>query len=123
MESLHLTFELLGDFGQTASLKALAMLQNLVSMEAALHSYHDTFIIIGWISVAGILPALWMGKRAAPQADSSSPGSSEPQHCKTVDTEPTASVAVANDAPTSGAPHPPAPGTLGRFSRRILRRL
>ncbi len=55
-----------------AQIKAMAMLQELFSAEAALHSYHDTFIFIGWMSAAGIVPALWMGRatrkpaRAAP---------------------------------------------------------
>lgn len=63
LQSWHLTFERLGDFSQIAAMKSLALLHRLVNMEAALHSYHDTFIIIACISAAGILPALWMGKR------------------------------------------------------------
>lgn len=64
-------FERLGDMSQLATTKALAVLDRLMSMEAALHSYHDTFLIIGVISAAGIIPALWMGKgksRSTPHA-------------------------------------------------------
>jgi EmrB/QacA subfamily drug resistance transporter len=63
-ELLHnflITFKQLGDFADLAQIKAMAMLQQLTSAEAALHSYHDTFIIIGLISAAGILPSLWLG--------------------------------------------------------------
>jgi hypothetical protein len=56
------TFTGLGDFADIAQLKAGAMLEQLLTAEAALHSYHDIFIIIGWISALGILPALWMNK-------------------------------------------------------------
>lgn len=72
LHDLQLTFERFGDFSQTAGVKSLAMLHNMVTMEAALHSYHDTFIIIGCISAAGILPALWMGRRRQ-RADKSAP--------------------------------------------------
>ena len=65
LQHLNLVFEGLGDFSQIASTKALAMLSQLVNLEAALYSYHDTFIIIGCISAAGILPALWIGGRPA----------------------------------------------------------
>jgi EmrB/QacA subfamily drug resistance transporter len=68
LRSLQLTFERLGDITQIAGMKSLAMLHRLVTMEAALHSYHDTFIIIGCISAAGILPALWMGTLKPPTA-------------------------------------------------------
>ena len=67
-----------------AQIKAAAMLQQLLSAEAALHSYHDTFILIGWISAAGIVPALWMGKakpkpaQAAPPTPSSQDKASLP---------------------------------------------
>jgi hypothetical protein len=61
LQHFFLTFKQLGDFADMAQIKAMAMLQQLFSAEAALHSYHDTFIVIGWISAAGILPALWMG--------------------------------------------------------------
>jgi hypothetical protein len=56
-----------------AQIKAAAMLQQLLSAEAALHSYHDTFILIGWISAAGILPALWMGKAKRQSAQAAPP--------------------------------------------------
>jgi DHA2 family multidrug resistance protein len=62
-QNLSSFFEHLGDFSQIADTKALAMLQQLFTLEAALHSYHDLFVIIGLLSAAGILPALWMGKR------------------------------------------------------------
>ena len=70
-ELLHhffILFQQLGDFADMAQIKAMAMLQDLFSAEAALHSYHDTFILIGWISAAGILPALWMGHTTAKPA-------------------------------------------------------
>src|SRR4029453_2170116 len=53
--------------------KAPAMLQQLLSAEAALHSYHDTFILIGWISAAGIVPALWMGHAKRKSAKAAPP--------------------------------------------------
>jgi DHA2 family multidrug resistance protein len=68
LQSLHLSFERLGDFAEIAEVKAFATLQQLIGAEAALHSYHDMFIIIGCISAAGILPALWMGKRRPAEA-------------------------------------------------------
>ena len=49
------------------------MLQQLLSTEAALHSYHDTFILIGWMSAAGIVPALWMGKVKRQSAQAAPP--------------------------------------------------
>jgi hypothetical protein len=49
------------------------MLQQLFSTEAALHSYHDTFILIGWISAAGIVPALWMGNPRRKSAQAAPP--------------------------------------------------
>jgi EmrB/QacA subfamily drug resistance transporter len=63
LQNLHGTFERLGDFAQIAEIKAFTTLQQLIGAEATLHSYHDMFIIIGWISALGIVPALWMGKR------------------------------------------------------------
>jgi len=72
LQHFFFTFKHLGDFTDMAQIKAMATLQELFSAEAALHSYHDTFIFIGWMSAAGILPALWMGRatrnpaRAAP---------------------------------------------------------
>ncbi len=62
LQNLYLTFLRLGDFAQVAGMKSLAMLNRLVTLEAALHSYHDTFIIIGCVSALGILPAMWMGR-------------------------------------------------------------
>ena len=69
LQDFTTTFESLGDFSQMASIKAMAMLDRLVTLEAALHSYHDTFLVVGLISAAAIIPALWMGKRKviAPQ--------------------------------------------------------
>jgi hypothetical protein len=64
--SLTTTFEHLGDLNQTAQMKSLAVLHDLVGAEAALHSYHDTFLLIGTITALGIVPALWMGKASAP---------------------------------------------------------
>ena len=52
------------------------MLEQLLSAEAALHSYHDTFILIGWISAAGIVPALWMGQAKRKSAKAAPPASS-----------------------------------------------
>jgi hypothetical protein len=59
-----------------AQIKAAAMLQQLLSAEAALHSYHDTFILIGWMSAAGIVPALWMGNAKRKSAKAAPPASS-----------------------------------------------
>ncbi len=56
-------FTRLGDIGQMAQLKALTTVQRLLTLEAALSSYHDTFIVIGCVSAVGILPALWMNQR------------------------------------------------------------
>lgn len=77
LQQLNLVFEGLGDFSQIAQTKALAMLSQLVNLEAALSSYHDTFIMIGCISAAGILPALWMGVRPTTPVD---PPTSPPSH-------------------------------------------
>jgi EmrB/QacA subfamily drug resistance transporter len=63
LQNTALLFERLGDFSQVATTKSLAMLHHLVTMEAALHSYHDTFLLIGLVSAAGMIPALWLGKR------------------------------------------------------------
>jgi EmrB/QacA subfamily drug resistance transporter len=60
LQNFFVTFKHLGDFADMAQVKAVTVLQQLCSAEAALHSYHDTFILIGWMSAAGILPALWM---------------------------------------------------------------
>jgi DHA2 family multidrug resistance protein len=73
LQDFFLIFQRLGDFTDMAHLKAMAMLQELFSTEAALHSYHDTFILIGWISAAGILPALWMGHTTAKRARTAPP--------------------------------------------------
>ncbi len=59
-------FTRLGDIGQMAQLKALTTVQRLLTLEAALSSYHDTFIVIGCVSAVGILPALWMNQRRPP---------------------------------------------------------
>ncbi len=64
--SLTATFEHLGDLNQTAQMKSLAVLHDLVGAEAALHSYHDTFLLIGAITALGIVPALWIGKANPP---------------------------------------------------------
>jgi hypothetical protein len=63
MQQFLTTFKGLGDFADIAQIKASAMLEQLLTAEAALHSYHDIFIMIGWISALAILPAFWMGKR------------------------------------------------------------
>jgi DHA2 family multidrug resistance protein len=63
LEQLNVTFQRLGDISQIASMKSLAMLNQLINTEAALHSYHDMFILIGCVSALGILPALWMGSK------------------------------------------------------------
>ena len=65
LQTLTTTFERLGDIGQIAGVKALAMLYRLVTLEAALHSYHDMFLLVACISAVGIIPALWIGKRRA----------------------------------------------------------
>jgi hypothetical protein len=69
LQELTRLFIQLGDFGQLAQTKALSTMQRLLTAEAALHSYHDTFMIIGCISAAGILPALWMNQRRRPSPD------------------------------------------------------
>jgi hypothetical protein len=66
-QNLLVTFKGLGDVTQIAEVKAFATLQQLLGAEAALHSYHDIFIIIGCISAVSILPALWM-RSAKPRA-------------------------------------------------------
>jgi hypothetical protein len=73
LQDFFSAFQHLGDFADMAQIKAMAMLQELFSAEAALHSYHDTFILIGWISAAGILPALWMGHATAKPAQTVPP--------------------------------------------------
>ena len=76
LQSFFMTFRHLGDFADMAQIKAAAMLQQLLSTEAALHSYHDTFILIGWISAAGIVPPLWMGNARGKSAKAAPPASS-----------------------------------------------
>jgi len=83
LQNFFLTFKHLGDFADMAQIKAAAMLQQLLSTEAALHSYHDTFIFIGWMSAAGIVPALWMGK-AKRKAAKVAPSASSPQDTVTL---------------------------------------
>src|SRR5215831_7938590 len=73
LHNFFITFRHLGDVADLAQFKAVTMLQQLFSAEAALHSYHDTFILIGWMSAAGILPALWMGKARPKPAQSTNP--------------------------------------------------
>ncbi|ETW92398.1 MAG: hypothetical protein ETSY2_53535, partial [Candidatus Entotheonella gemina] len=73
VQHLVLTFERLGDVGQMANRKALAMPNTFIHQEAALHSYHETFAMIGALTVLAILPALWMGTRA--KADEPDAGS------------------------------------------------
>ena len=62
LDSLTTTFQHLGDLSQAAQMKSLAVLHDLVGAEAALYSYHDTFLLIGAVSAVGIVPALWMGR-------------------------------------------------------------
>jgi EmrB/QacA subfamily drug resistance transporter len=76
LQHFFLTFQHLGDFADMAQIKAAAMLEQLLSAEAALHSYHDTFIFIGWMSAAGIVPALWMGPARRTSAKVVSPAPS-----------------------------------------------
>lgn len=79
LQNLLVTFKRLGDVPQIAEVKALLMLQQLIDAEAALHSYHDVFIIIGCISAVAILPALWMGRRkpTAPAGAQAAPAPQE----------------------------------------------
>ncbi len=65
-QTFFTTFRAFGDAMDMAQTKAGMLLQDLFTAEAALHSYHDTFIIIGVISALGIIPALWMGKKREP---------------------------------------------------------
>jgi EmrB/QacA subfamily drug resistance transporter len=95
LQHFFITFKHLGDFTDMAQIKAVAMLQQLLGAEAALHSYHDTFILIGWMSAAGILPALWMGQ-ARSKAAKAVPPPPSPQ-----DTAP---------LPPSAVPYTPAVG-------------
>jgi len=78
LQHFFITFKHLGDFADMAQIKAMAMLQQLLDAEAALHSYHDTFIFIGLMSAAGILPALWMG-HAKSKAAKATPLTPSPQ--------------------------------------------
>ena len=80
LQNFFMTFRHLGDFADMAHIKAAAMLQQLLSAEAALHSYHDTFILIGWMSAAGIVPALWMGKAKRISAQAAPPTPSSQRH-------------------------------------------
>ena len=73
LQNFFIAFKHLGDFADMAQIKAIAMLQQLFGAEAALHSYHDTFILIGWVSAAGILPALWMGSARRKPAKAAPP--------------------------------------------------
>ncbi|MEE8291010.1 MAG: hypothetical protein V3R80_05980, partial [Candidatus Tectomicrobia bacterium] len=68
LQRLTLTFERLGDIGQIAQGKALAMLYNIIRTEAALYTYHETFIVIAALAAVGILPALWMTTRTRTNA-------------------------------------------------------
>lgn len=74
--NLRQAFERFGDYSQIAGVKSLAVLHNMVNAEAALHSYHDTFIIVGCVSAAGIVPALWMGHRRRMARASTEPSTS-----------------------------------------------
>ncbi len=90
LQTFITTFERLGDRSQLASVKALALLYRFVNVEAALHSYHDMFILLGCIAAAGVLPALWMGKQRAGAAH-------------TPQTESTAVETTATSEPSSAA--------------------
>lgn len=102
-------FERLGDFSQIAGMKSLALLNRLVNAEAALHSYHDTFIIVACVSAAGILPALWMGKRklSSPEPSQEAPqdqGRSEHQEARSPVAETASKEATqAQDGSTHGS--------------------
>ena len=63
LDALNAMFLSLGDFGQVASTKAMAMLNRLVQDEASLHTYHDTFMWVALLSASGMIPALWMGRK------------------------------------------------------------
>jgi DHA2 family multidrug resistance protein len=73
LQQFFATFQGLGDFAEMAQIKAGEMLQQLLTAEAALHSYHDTFVLIGWISALGILPAFWMRQPRPPQTTRPAP--------------------------------------------------
>ncbi|WP_089718532.1 DHA2 family efflux MFS transporter permease subunit [Candidatus Entotheonella palauensis] len=98
LATLTTMFLRLGDLSQLAQTKAMATAQRLLTSEAALHSYHDTFMIIASLSAVGILPALWMHARRqtepAPAAIDSSPEPSE----STSPVTPSPTVAHANGA-------------------------
>jgi hypothetical protein len=77
LEDLQTFFLRLGEFSDVASVKAMASLNRLVSLEAGLRTYHDMFILMALISAAGIIPALWMGKRQ-PRRPSRTPPTKSP---------------------------------------------
>lgn len=78
LEELQTFFLRLGEFSDMASVKAMASLNRLVSLEAGLRTYHDMFILMALISAAGIIPALWMGNRQ-PEASIEDTSDQEPE--------------------------------------------
>jgi EmrB/QacA subfamily drug resistance transporter len=78
LEELQTFFLRLGEFSDMASVKAMATLNRLVSLEAGLRTYHDMFILMALISAAGIIPALWMGNRQ-PEASIEDTSDQEPE--------------------------------------------
>ena len=100
------TFVRLGDISQLATVKALALSHRFVNLEAALHSYHDMFILLGSVAAVGIVPALCMGKQRA-GASHSSPPKPKPAGVEMVaPTEPPATTAASGSRTDTPLPRP-----------------
>ncbi len=100
------TFVRLGDISQLAAVKALALSHRFVNLEAALHSYHDMFILLGSVAAVGIVPALCMGKQRA-GASHASPPKPKPAGVETVaPTEPQATTAANGSRTDAPLPRP-----------------
>ncbi len=75
VQRLTTMFENTGDFHTLAAAKSHATLHHLLHLEASLHSYHDMFLLVGWISALCIVPTLWMrGGNLKNRRDSKSDG-------------------------------------------------
>ncbi len=63
VQRLTTQFANLGDYGALAAVKSHTAVHRLLNQEASLHSYHDMFLLVGWISVLCIVPTLYMRVR------------------------------------------------------------